>query len=177
MSRGAFLRAALLASAVAAPALPMRGEPPAADGWQPFTATWTLSGQKYALPTEGNLPASIVHLSGPLVLTGGDSLGKGFLGEVIGYDDGGSFLMGRAVFTDERGDHIFCVLKAEPIGEGRQATGTITGGTGRFSNLEGTFTFSWQYVVSEGTDEISGRAVNLEGRTRHRSASSGGSAP
>ena len=155
---------AVLVAVLALSSLPLVGQ--GTDGWRPFTATWTLSGQRHLLPTEGSRPASIVHLSGPLVVTSGEGLGKGLLGEVIGYDDGGSLLAGRAVLTDERGDHVFCSLKAEPIGEGRTATATITGGTGRFSTLEGTFTFSWQYVVSEGTEEISGRAVNLTGKTR-----------
>ena len=33
-------------------------------GWRPFTATWTLSGQRQTLETEGGRPASIVHLTG-----------------------------------------------------------------------------------------------------------------
>jgi hypothetical protein len=118
------------------------------------------------MPTEGGRPASIVDLTGPLVLTSGDGLGKGLLGELIFYDDGGSLLAGRVLFTDERGDHVFATLKAEPIGEGRHATATITGGTGSFAGLEGAFTFSWQYVVSEESEEISGRSVDLSGRTR-----------
>ena len=40
----------------AALVLPARGEQPAADGWRPFTATWTLSGQRTLLPTEGERP-------------------------------------------------------------------------------------------------------------------------
>jgi hypothetical protein len=159
-------RVLLLASSVGALALVGSGEPPAADGWRPFTATWTLSGQREALPTEGDRDASIVNLTGPLVITGGEGLGRGLLGEVIGYDDGGRLLVGRAVFTDEHGDRIFCSLRAEPIGAGRLATGTITGGTGRFAGLEGTFTLAWQYVLDPERGEISGRAVNIQGRTR-----------
>jgi hypothetical protein len=159
-------RVLLLASSVGALALVGSGQPPAADGWRSFTATWTLSGQREVLPTEGDRNASIVNLTGPLVITGGEGLGRGLLGEVIGYDDGGRLLVGRAVFTDEHGDRIFCALRAEPIGTGRLATGTITGGTGRFAGLEGTFTLAWQYVVDPERGEISGRAVNIEGRTR-----------
>lgn len=166
MSRRAPFRALLLASILGAFALPARGEQPAGDGWRPFTATWTLSGQRSLLPTGAERPASIVHLTGPLTLTSGEGLGRGLLGEVIGFDDGGRLLAGRAVFTDERGDRIFCSLEAEPIGTGRRATATITGGTGRFAGLEGTFSFAWQYVVDAGGDEVSGRAVDLAGRTR-----------
>jgi hypothetical protein len=173
MSRRASLCAVLVASVVGALVVPARGEQPAADGWRPFTATWTLSGQRQLLPTEGERPASIVTLSGPLVITKGEGLGRGLLGEVIGFDDGGTVLAGRAVFTDERGDRIFCSLEAEPIGTGRRATATITGSTGRFAGLEGSFAFAWQYVVDEDSGEVSLRSVDIEGRTRRGPSSSG----
>jgi hypothetical protein len=171
--RGPLLRAALLALAVGALVPHAGGEQPAPDGWRPFRAAWTLSGQRSLLPTEGERPASIVHLTGPLTLTSGEGLGRGLLGEVIGFDDGGTLLAGRAVFTDDRGDRIFCVLEAEPIGAGRKATATIKGGTGRFAGLEGAFTFAWQYVVDPESGEVDMRAVNVEGRTRLSAASRG----
>ena len=87
MIRGSLLRAALVAFAAGALAPQARGEQPASGGWRPFTATWTLQGQRTLLPTEGDRPASIVHLSGPLTLTSGEGLGRGLLGEVIGFDD------------------------------------------------------------------------------------------
>jgi hypothetical protein len=166
MRPGAPVRAALVALALAGlvPAAP--GQQAASEGWRPFTAVLTLLGQRQLLATEGERPASIVHLSGPLTLTGGEGLGRGLLGEMIGFDDGKTLLVGRAAFTDEHGDKIFCALKAEPIGTGRRATATITGGTGRFAGLQGTFSFAWQYVVNEESGDIALRAVNVEGRTR-----------
>ena len=177
MSPRAPLRVALLASAVGVLALPGQGEQPAPDGWRPFTATWTLSGERYFLPTEGERPASIVNLSGSLIITSGEGLGRGLLGQWIGFDDGGALLVGRVVFTDAHGDRIFCTLKAEPIGTGRHATATLTGGTGRFAGLEGTFSFAWQYVVEEESGELSGRAVDIEGRTRLGPSRRGAGAP
>lgn len=168
MTRRTLLRAALLASVVGALALPAGGEPPAADGWRPFGATWTLSGHREVLPTEGERPASVVVLSGPLTLTSGEGLGRGLLGQVIGFDDGGNTLVGRAVFTDDHGDRIFCTLEAQPIGSGRKATATITGGTGRFTGIEGSFAFSWQYVLHVDSSDVDGRITDLEGRTRIR---------
>jgi hypothetical protein len=176
MSRRALFRSALLISAVGALVLFARAEQPALDGWRPFTASWTLSGQRDLLPTEGGRPASIVNLSGPLTVTRGEGLGRGLLGQVIGFDDGRTLLAGRAVFTDERGDRIYCSLKAEPIGTGRRATAMIDGGTGRFSGIEGTFSFEWQYFVEEAGGEVSGRAVDVEGRTRRAPAPGGGGA-
>jgi hypothetical protein len=174
MNRPALLRAAFLTVAVGLLALPARGEEPAAEGWRSFTATWTVSGQRDTLPTEGERDASIVNLTGPFVITGGAGLGRGLLGEVIGFDDGGRLLAGRVVLTDEHGDRIFCSLRAEPIGTGRLATATITGGTGRFAGLEGSFTLAWQYVVDAESGQVSGRAVNVEGRTRLASGRRGG---
>ena len=173
MIRGTSVRAMLLAAALVGLALPVRGGPPAPDEWHPFAATWTLSGQRYIQPTEGERPASVITLSGPLVITKGQGLGRGLLSQVIGFDDGGAVLAGRAVFTDERGDRIFCTIKAEPMGNGRHGTATITGGTGRFAGLEGDFSFAWQYVVAEESGELSVRAVDVEGRTRTGSSTSG----
>jgi len=162
------LLAALVASAFLGLVLGAPGQQPVSEGWRPFSATWTLTGERQVLATEAERPASVIHVSGPLTVTGGDGLGRGLLGEVIGFDDGRALLVGRAVFTDERGDRVFCALKAEPIENGRRATATITGGTGRFAGLEGTFSFAWQYVVGAESGEIDLRSVNVEGRTRRK---------
>jgi len=166
VSRGGRLATVALTTVFAASFLSARGEQPAVDGWRPFKASWTLSGTRQLLPTEGARPAAIIHLTGPLAVTGGEGLGRGFLGEVIGFDDGGTFIVGRAIFTDAKGDRIYGYLRTEPIGTGRKATGTITGGTGRYAGLEGSFDFAWQYVVAPESGEISGRIANIEGRTR-----------
>ena len=142
------------------------GQQSGSDGWRRFTATWTLKGQRQTLDTGAERLSSIVHLTGPLTLTSGKELGRGLLGEVIGFDDGAALLVGRAVFTNERGEKIFCYLRAEPIGNSRRATATITGGTGRFAKLEGEFSFTWQYVVDSGGGEVDLRAVDIEGKTR-----------
>ena len=166
MSLRSALRAALAASALLGLVPGAPGQQPPADGGRPFTATWTLSGRRDVLATEGERSAAIVHLSGPFTILSGEGLGTGLLGEVIGFDDGGTLLVGRALFTDERGDRVYCTLTAEPIGQGRKASATITGGTGRFAGLQGSFSFAWQYVVDADGGEIGARAVNVEGRTR-----------
>jgi hypothetical protein len=160
-------RTALLALGVLA--LALGAAVSGAEEWWPFTANWTLSGRRTALPTEGARPAAIVYASGSFVVTRGDTLGRGFFGEVIGFDDGGALLVGRAVFTDERGDKVFALLKAQPLGTGRTAAGTITGGTGRWAGLEGDFTFSWKFVVGAGDGDFQAMAVNVEGRARRGS--------
>lgn len=146
----------------------MGAEQPASEGWRPFTAAWTLTGRREVLPTEGERPASVVTLSGALTVTSGEGLGKGLLGQLIGFDDGGTTLVGRAVFTDERGDHVYATLSAQPIGTGRKATATLTGGTGRFAGIEGSFSFSWEYVLHPESSDVDGRITDLSGRTRIR---------
>ena len=93
-------------------------------------------------------------------------LGRGFFGEVIGFDDGGTLLAGRAVFTDERGDRVFATLKAQPLGTGRTAAATITGGTGRWAGLEGRVHVRVEVVVESGEDDFDAMTLNVEGRAR-----------
>lgn len=157
-------RATLLAAAGAAAYL--LASPGAAEEWRPFSATWTLSGKRTVLATEGARGAAIVRASGSFVVTKGDVVGRGFLGELIGFDDGATLLVGRAVFTDERGERVFATVKAQPLATGRTATGTITGGTGRWAGLEGEFTFSWKSVVESDEDEVNAFTVNVAGRAR-----------
>ncbi len=57
-------------------------------------------------------------------------------------------------------------MKAQPLGTGHTATGTITGGTGRWTGFEGDFTFSWKSVVESEEDQIQAFTVNVEGRAR-----------
>ena len=167
MRLGPCVTAALLVAALCDPLQPARADEPAADGWRPFTGTCTLSGERQLLPTEGGRPASIVHLSGSMAILSGEGLGRGFLVEMIGFDDGAALLIGRTVLTDEHGNRIYSTLKAEPIGTGRRATGTIAGGSGRYAGVEGSFTYTGEYAVDSGSGEISVRAVDLEGRIRH----------
>jgi hypothetical protein len=149
-----------LVSGAAAPA------PDAQEGWRTFEGSWSASGQRQSLPTESQRPASIVYLSGSVVITSGDGVGKGFRGEAIGFDDGTRVSVGRCVWTDEHGDRIFSTLSGDAIGAGRRFAGTITGGTGRYAGITGDYTFEWQYVVQGEASGIQGRAVGLKGRFR-----------
>ena len=60
----------------------------------PFSGSWSATGQRQTIPTEGGRAASIVRLSGSLVLTGGSGSGRGFRGEAIGFDDGAAVRLG-----------------------------------------------------------------------------------
>ncbi len=166
MTRASRLLPALLALLLAGAASGQQPGVPAPGGWRTFEGTWSASGQRQVLPVEGDRAAATVQVSGAVVLTSGEGLSRGFRGEAIGFDDGGSVSIGRCVWTDERGDRIFSELKGERMETGRRIVGTITGGTGRYAGLTGEYAFVWQYVVQAESGSIQGRAVDLRGRVR-----------
>jgi len=160
----------LLALLAAAAAPAGQGGASAQGAWRTFEGTWSASGQRQMLPTGGERQADTFQLSGAIVLTIGEGLSRGFRGEAIGFDDGRSVSAGCAVWTDEHGDQIFSQLKGGPLKEGRQITGSITGGTGRYAELEGEYTLTWQYVVAGEGGAVQGRATDLKGRVRIKEA-------
>jgi hypothetical protein len=136
------------------------------DGaWRTFSGSWSARGQRQVVATEGNGSAAIVHLSGAVVLARTDLEG-GLLGEAIAFDDGQKLSVGRAVWTDARGDRVFSELRGEPVATGRRVAGTITGGTGQYAGATGDYALTWQYVAQDVDDVIQGRAVDLQGRLR-----------
>jgi hypothetical protein len=136
------------------------------DSWQRFAGSWNATGQRQSLPTESGRHATILSLSGAVVLTGAAGLGRGFRSEVIGFYDGGTRSVGRWVWTDDRGDRIFGTLTGDPVQTGRRVDGTITGGSGRYAGIVGEFSFTWQYVVNAEDGIVQGRSSGLEGRFR-----------
>ena len=144
----------------------LRAQTPAAGSIRTFRGTWSATGQRQALPTETGQPAAVVRISGAVVLEDASGLSSGFRGEAIGFDDGRTLSVGRAVWTDSRGDRIFSELKGEPLQTGRRVAGTITGGTGRYDGAIGDYELTWQYVVSAEGETVQGRATDLRGRVR-----------
>ena len=159
MTRATLALCVLLASA---PSISAQSGP----GERTFAGSWSAMGQEETLPTEGPRAAAIVRLSGSLMLTAGDGLSRGFRGEAIGFDDGASIRLGRSVWTDDRGNQIFSVLRGEALESGRHWIGTITGGSGRYANLSGEYELSWQYVIRTEDGAFQGRAADLKGRFR-----------
>ena len=49
---------------------PPRAEPPTGDGWHAFVGSWTASGKRHTLPLGGDHRASIVNVSGSMLLGG-----------------------------------------------------------------------------------------------------------
>jgi len=154
------------AAAVAAHAPSSSQQAPSPGVWRSFEGTFSASGQHQAIPTESGRPALTVQLSGAVAITAGEGLGRGFRGEVIGFDDGSGVTVLRGVWTDGHGDRIFSQLKGETVATGRRITGTMTGGTGRYAGITGEYSFEWQYVVEAEAGTVQGRAVGLRGRYR-----------
>lgn len=159
------MKRALTASALAMAVLAVAAVA-AAEDWRPFAGTWTATGQRQTLPTEGPRPAAIVQFSGSVVLTNGEGLSRGFRGDAIGFTDGDSLRVGRFVWTDENGDQVFGTLAGELLATGQRIVGVITGGKGRYDGLSGDFAFLWQYAVQAEDGALQGRGVSLEGRVR-----------
>jgi hypothetical protein len=138
------------------------------DEWTAFSGTWSAVGRRQTLRTETARAAAIVQLSGTLALSNAASSGLpvAFRAEAIGFDDGDRVGVGRAVWTDARGDVVFSVLNGERLETGRRVSGTITGGTGRYTGLTGEWALTWQFVVETDEGEVQGRAADVKGRFR-----------
>jgi len=151
----------LLTSSVAIEAQRDGGE--RADGPSTFTGRWSVVGRRQTLATEDKGGASIVSVSGAVVITSGPAMGRGFHGEAIALSDARHVSAGRALWTDARGDRVFSVLNEVRLDAGHRIHGTITGGTGRYAGLTGAYSFTWQYVTAGEGDVLQGRAADLEG--------------
>jgi hypothetical protein len=134
--------------------------------WREFEGSWNAAGTRRTIPLAADRTGSIVDLRGALLLSGDGRPGVGFRAEVIALSDTETGLVGRSVWTDERGDQVFSELTGEGTKEHNHITGTILGGSGRFAGVTGTYEFSWQYVIEAGDGSIQGRAVGLKGRFR-----------
>lgn len=138
---------------------------PDADGWRSFEGNWTASGTRTTLDLGSNHTASTIHMNGALLLTG-NTLGVGFRAEIIGFADSQSGMVGRAVWTDERGDKVFSELKGRVIETGNHIAGTFLGGSGRYAGATGEYEFLWRYVLASEDGTVSGRTVGFKGRVR-----------
>ncbi len=140
--------------------------PPAAGGWHEFSGSWNATGSRRTIPLGGDRRASVVDLSGSMLLAGPSRPGAGFRGDVIALGDSATGLVGRAVWTDENGNQVFSEVRGEGTSTGNHITGTFVGGSGRFAGATGTYEFSWQYVLEAEDGTVQGRAVGLTGRIR-----------
>ncbi|PWB63247.1 MAG: hypothetical protein C3F14_08395 [Deltaproteobacteria bacterium] len=142
------------------------GGAPAPGEWHAFEGTGTASGRGQVLQLGPDRKASIVHMTGSLLLTGEQRLGQGFRSEILGAFDS---LKGGTVWcawTDSRGDQVFSEMRGERVGTGNRFMGTFLGGTGRYAGVRGEYALEWQYVIRAEDGTIQGRTVGLRGRFR-----------
>ena len=171
-------RCAMVALALAAAACGPVTEPAkpfaAAGEWREFEGSWNAAGTRRTIPLGSDRKGSILDLRGTMLLAGQGRPGVGFRSEVIALVDSETGLVGRSVWTDERGDQVFSELKGEGTAARNRITGTILGGTGRYAGATGNYEFSWQSVMEAEDGSIQGRAVELKGRVRPGQPAAGG---
>jgi len=174
-------RPAMVALALAAAACGPVTEPPkpapASGEWREFEGSWNAAGSRRTIPLGADRRGSIVNLSGSMLLAGPGRPGVGFRSEVIALVDSATGLLGRSVWTDERGDQVFSELTGEGTAARNHIAGTILGGTGRYAGATGTYEFSWRFVIEAEDGSIQGSAVGLKGRVRPGQPPAGGARP
>lgn len=143
-----------------------RGAAKGADGWHDFEGSWTAAGSVHTIPLGTGRQASLADLRGTLQLAGASRPAVGFRGDAIALTDSESGMVGRAAWTDERGDQVFSELRGGGPSKGSHVTGTFIGGTGRYAGATGNYEFTWQYVLAAEDGTVQGRAVGLKGRVR-----------
>ena len=137
-----------------------------AGEWREFEGTWTAAGTRRMLHLGPDQRAAVFDLTGSLLLTGAERPAVGFQAQAIGFSDSHTGMVGRCVWTDERGDRVYSELKGQWVGSGNHITGMFVGGTGRYAGVTGDYTFEWQYLVDAEDGAVSGRVVGLKGRAR-----------
>lgn len=89
------------------------------------------------------------------------------------FSDTATGMVGRAVWTDEHGDQAFSELRGEGTAENNKITGTFVGGTGRYAGAQGTYEFSWRFVLENEDGVVQGESMGLKGRVRAGSPQTG----
>ena len=149
----------------------------AAGEWREFEGSWNAAGRRRSIPLGADRRGSIIDLRGSMLLAGPGRPGVGFRSEVIALVDSETGLIGRSVWTDEKGDQVFSELKGEGTAAKNRITGTILGGTGRYAGVTGSYEFAWQFVIEAEDGSIQGSAVGLKGRVRTGQPNAGGAKP
>jgi hypothetical protein len=148
------------------PETPSADGVPAGSGWSEFQGTWTAAGSRHVIRLGGDRQASVSNLSGSVMLTGPSRPGVGFRAEAVVLNDSATGMVGRSVWTDERGDQVYSELKGEGTATGNRIAGTILGGTGRYAGASGSFEFSWRFVLESEDGVVQGQSIGLKGRVR-----------
>jgi hypothetical protein len=109
------------------------------------------------------------------MLTGPSRPGVGFRANAIVLNDTVTGMVGRAVWTDARGDQVFSEIQSKAGDPGAEIFGTFTGGTGRYAGATGSYEFSWRFLLDAEDGAVQGQSMGLVGRVRL--VGPGGAAP
>jgi hypothetical protein len=142
-----------------------------------FAGSWNAVGNRRSIALGENRRGSIIELKGTMLLTGESRPAAGFRSELIALVDSETGLVGRSVWTDERGDQVFSEVKGEGDASSNRIVGTFLGGTGRFADVTGGYEYSWQFVIRAEDGSIQGRAIGLKGQVQLGQPASGGANP
>lgn len=145
--------------------------------WRELQGSWNAAGSRRSIPLGTGRRGSLIDLRGTLLLRGAGRPGVGFRSEVIALVDSETGLVGRSVWTDERGNQVFSALQGEGTAAKNRITGTILGGTGRYAGATGTYEFSWHFVIEAEDGSIQGSTDGLKGRVRLGPSRAGDSRP
>jgi hypothetical protein len=174
--RGAAIAVALVLCACGSSVEPPRAAAGAGDELA-FEGTWSAAGTRKTIALGSERKGSLIDLRGSMLLAGQGRPGTGFRADVIALVDSQTGLVGRSVWTDERGDQVYSELKGEGTAARNRITGTLLGGTGRYAGATGSYEFSWQFVLEAEDGSIQGRASGLKGRVRLAQSGTGGARP
>jgi hypothetical protein len=158
--------AGLLALAACGPTSPSPQTPGAGGEWREFQGTWTAAGSRDTLRLGSDRRSSIASLDGSLLLAGPARPAVGFRAEAIVLNDSATGMVGRSVWTDERGDQVYSELRGQGTATGNKIVGTFIGGTGRYAGATGSFEFSWRFVLEAEDGTVQGQSIGLKGRVR-----------
>ena len=136
------------------------------DGWHEFQGTWTAAGTRHIMQLGGDRRVSVLMVDGSLVLSGPSRPSVGFKSEAIAFNDSTTGMVGRAVWTDEKGEQVYSELQGTGTASNNKITGTFVGGTGRYAGATGTYDFSWRFVLADEEGNIQGQSEGLKGRVR-----------
>ena len=146
---------------------------PSGNGWHEFQGIWTAAGSRTVMNLGGDRQAAVSTLNGSLVLAGPSRPGVGFRSEAIAFNDSSTGLIGRAVWTDERGDQAYSEFRGEGTAANNKITATFSGGTGRYAGVTGDYEFSWRFMLENEDGTVQGQSVGLKGRVRVNHPQSG----
>ena len=164
--RAVLLYVVLLAMLACATPAARAQHAPAAGEWLEFQGTWTAVGHRQIVRLGKDRRASIADFNGSLLLSGSSRPAVGFRAEAIAFNDSATGMVGRAVWTDNRGDQLYSELRGEGTATGNRVVGTFLGGTGRYDGVTGTYEFSWRFVLEAEDGTVQGQSMGLTGKAK-----------